>query len=136
MPVREPPARSGGWDLLASGSTADASFHDEVLRGTCLADDAGTESLQPAPGGLFDGLGELSFYDPPLLFVGYPDVLAPVPGGAAELTYLGGTGGTAAVSWDDGASRVVCCGFPVEVIDTESDRPALLERVLRFFELL
>ena len=50
------------------------------------------------------------------------------------MSYVGGVGGTAAVTYD-GAFRVVHFGFPFESIDNQPDRDAVMSRVMTFFGL-
>lgn len=121
-----------GWDLdhLASAP----SFYHNSLHATYVSDDAGTFTVKPTAGGLFDGLGELAFYTPARIVVDYPDVISPSAGGVAQLSYVGGAGGTAAVSYD-GTYKVVNLAFPVESIDGKDARADILDRVLTFFGL-
>lgn len=115
-----------GWDLSELGSDADRAFFEDVLHAGYVADAALTYSVEPVPGGLFDGLGELGFYAPGTEEVAYPDVLAPGAGAVAELSYVGGIGGTAAIS----APGVVLLGFPFETLDDAATREAVMERAL------
>jgi hypothetical protein len=121
-----------GWDLdhLASAP----SFYHNSLHATYVSDDAGTFTVKPTAGGLFDGLGELAFYTPARIVVDYPDVITPSSGGVAQLSYVGGAGGTAAVAYD-GVYRVVNLGFPIESVDGKEARADILDRVLTFFGL-
>lgn len=123
-----------GWDLDWLGDAAMQGFYADALHATYVADDSGTKSVVPVAGGLFDGIGELGFYTPAELDVGYPDVIAPVGGATAELAYLDGIGGTAAISYA-GAHRVVHLGFPFESIDNAPQREAVMDAVLGFFGL-
>jgi len=123
-----------GWDLDYLGDEAMRDFYNGALRADYLADDAGTFSVTPVPGGLFADVGELGFLTPQTMQVDYPDVLVPEPGALSELTYVGGTGGTAAISYA-GTSRVVYLGFPFETIDNAPQREAVMAAIVDFFGL-
>jgi N-acetylmuramoyl-L-alanine amidase len=123
-----------GWDLEARGSAADLAFHRDRLGARYLADDAGTYDVGPAPGSIFDGLpagrfddGRSGTYD-----VDFPEVLAPAgPDARPALLYAGGRG-TAALQRDDGTSRVVYLGFPLETLVDDRLRAGVMDRALRF----
>jgi N-acetylmuramoyl-L-alanine amidase len=113
------------WALTDQGSDTEKAF----ARGLGLdlvGDDAGTYKVR-AVGGLFAGLPEFEFDDGShgVYDVAYPDVLAPL-GGSAELDYVGGTGGAAAIS----RAGVLTFGFPLEAIHDEAVRAAVLGRAL------
>lgn len=120
------------WDLDYLGTADMASFYEDTLRATFVGDDADTYSVGPVKGGIFDGIPELGFYTPARMSVDFPDVIAPANGGVAQLTYLGGEGGTAAVSYD-GKYKIVNMGFPIESIDGKDTRTLVMERILDFF---
>ncbi|QDS98250.1 golvesin C-terminal-like domain-containing protein [Adhaeretor mobilis] len=135
---------SGGGKLFLSGSEVawdlDAlsngeSFYNNSLRASYSSDDAGTYNAQGVTGSIFEGLS-LSFDDGSQFYnVDFPDVIAPSAGATSALSYVGGTGGTAAVQYDSGAStKVVNFGFPFETIVDEATRNAVFGRVLDFFE--
>ncbi len=126
---------SGGelaWDLDYLGDADSIAFYNDWLHASYVGDDADTYSAGPVAGGLFDGVGELGFLTPARMVVDFPDQLAPAGGGKAELTYLGGAGGTAAISYG-GAYEVVNLGFPIEAIDGVDTRSEVLDRILDFF---
>jgi len=123
-----------GWDLEARGSAADLAFFRTRFGARLVADDAGTYSFAPtATGGPFAGLasgvfddGSQGTYD-----VAFPDVLAPADGATqACLVYPGGIG-AAALFRDDGNSRVILLGFPLETIVDAGLRARVMERALR-----
>ena len=120
------------WDLDYLGSSDAADFYHDQLHAKFVGDDAETFSAGPVAGGLFDGIPEIGFYTPARMVVDYPDQIAPSSGGSSELTYLGGAGGTAAVSYD-GSYRVVNFGFPIESIDGIDRRIEVMDRILDFF---
>lgn len=122
-----------GWDLdhLNNGR----SFFENTLKGNYVSDDANTYSVAGTGSGIFAGLsfsfdnGEL-FYD-----TEYPDVINPQAGALAALTYVGGTGGNAAIQapGTNGRGSIVMLGFPFETITSAADRAAVMGRVLDFF---
>ena len=121
-----------GWDLDFLGDIDMQGFYNTSLHASYGDDDAGTFSVMPEPGGLFDDVGELGFLTQATMEVHYPDVLIPVNGGQAELYYVGGIGGTAAISYA-GNHRVVYLGFPFETIDNAPQREAVMDAVVGFF---
>jgi hypothetical protein len=124
-----------GWDLEYSGDATTTAFYNDVLKAGYGGDDAGTYLAVPRSGGLFDGVGEIGFYTPGTMVIGYPDVLLPTGGGVAELDYWGGTGGVAAVSYLGGPYALVHLGFPLESVDALSVRRELITRSLEAFGL-
>jgi D-alanyl-D-alanine carboxypeptidase len=123
-----------GWDLDLSGDADSQAFYADELHASYAGDDAGTFTAMPVAGGMFDGVGELGFYTPARLVVDYPDQLQTAGGATTELSYVGGSGGTAAIAYA-GRYKVVNFGFPVESIDGKDARTAVMERVLAFFGL-
>jgi D-alanyl-D-alanine carboxypeptidase len=124
-----------GWDLVATGNTADAAFYSGLLKATYVADASGTEEVMPA-GGIFADLPADHFsFHPGWMSVDYADVLAPAGGAIANLRYLAETGGDAGVAGIQyaGAYRVVHWGFPIETIAHTPTRRALVNRVLGYF---
>ncbi|MCB2153405.1 N-acetylmuramoyl-L-alanine amidase [bacterium] len=124
------------WDLANLGSAADQTFFANYLRATYVGDDAGTYQVSGTAGGPFASLGTMDFsvgagarYD-----AQYPDRLGTTGGSIAALTYVGGTGGTAAVAYD-GASDSIYLGFPFELIADAADREALMQDAVDFFGL-
>lgn len=111
-----------GWDLEAQGDAGDLAFLHEVLGASYVADDAGTATVYGA--GPLASLERLSFYNPGLQAVGFPDVLAPGPGASIVLAYP--DGGAAAVKRDG----VLALGFPLENVDTRAHRSAIIALAL------
>ncbi len=124
----------GGGGLLLSGSEIgydlvesdrDPDFYGDYLRAVYLGDDADTYDFAGLAGGPFSGLagrfdaGSEGAYD-----VGWPDRLAASGGSTVTLSYLGGTGDGAAVTYD-GAYRLVHVGFPLETVTDPLTRTAL-----------
>jgi D-alanyl-D-alanine carboxypeptidase len=120
-----------GWDLDYLGTADDQGFFYEALGATYAGDDAGSYTVRPVPGGLLDGVGDLGFYRPGWLDVAYPEQLEPAGSGQALLSYVGGSGGTAAVA-QVGPGRTVVLGFPLEALDDRASREAVLTRLLTF----
>ncbi len=123
-----------GWDLDYLGSAGDRSFYNNYLRADYVGDDAGTYQVAPVPGSIFDGLPSFRFDAAGMYDADYPDVIAPVNGSTAALTYSGGTGGVAAVQYGNGCRRLVHFGFPFEVIHPDH-RAAVMGRVMDFLGL-
>ena len=124
-----------GWDLdnLNNGR----AFYEDLLRADYVADDANTYNVQGVSGAIFDGLN-FSFDDGSQFYdAQFPDVISPNNGSIPALSYIGGTGGTAAVQFTglSGVGQIVNFGFPFEIITSEADRADVMERVLDFFEL-
>jgi N-acetylmuramoyl-L-alanine amidase len=123
------------WDLEAMGR--DPNFLHTVLRTDYVADDAETLMAQPVVGGIFNGLGPITFDAAGEYLVDYPDVIAPLNGASAALSYVGGIGGAAAVqasgSGGDGCERVIVMGFPFETI-TLSSRIPLMRAALDYLD--
>ncbi len=125
-----------GWDLVSQGTTEDRRFFEEVLRASFVGDDAGTVSSESvATTGPCAGLGEINFYAPSGIVVSFPDQLAPSNGSEPCASYVGGLGGTAALTYD-GAYRLVHLGFPFEAIPGRRERGALMGAALTFFRAL
>lgn len=131
-----------GWDLdRASGpTTADRSFYRTLLRAAYSADDSATYAFAPTANGTFgnDNVAGFDNGTKGTYNVDYPDVLMPTNGSVTALTYLGGTGGAAAVQYDGslGGGKVMNWGFPFETITNAFTRTVYMSDVLRFFEIL
>ncbi|MCP4250452.1 MAG: D-alanyl-D-alanine carboxypeptidase/D-alanyl-D-alanine-endopeptidase [bacterium] len=124
-----------GWDLDHLGSTGDRAFYNTTLKADYVADDAGTEQFV-ADGGIFASLPEaVGDFHPTWQVISYPDVIAPLGGAVANLSYLSDTGvhlGTAGVQYD-GPYRLIHLGFPFETIADRPTRQTLMNRILGFF---
>ena len=119
-----------GWDLVAQGSSADQTFYETYLKAVYVADDAGTYNAESATDGIFDGIGAMSFAGGPI-DIGYPDEIDVHGGSQLALSYVGGGGGPAGVSYS-GAFRVVNMGFPFESVGDAITRSSMMDRVLDF----
>jgi hypothetical protein len=120
-----------GWDLdnLNNGR----SFYNNQLKADYAGDDANTYSVAALPGSIFDGIAPFSFDNGSLVYdVEFPDQLNAFGGSTAALTYVGGSGGNAAMVFD-GAFRVVNFGFPFETVVDPARRSELMAAVVGFF---
>lgn len=133
-----------GWDLdRDSGpATADRNFYHNQFRSAFngnVHDDAGTYNFAPVASGIFVG-DSSGFFDNGAYFynVNYPDVLTATNGSVGAMNYVGGLGGSAAVTYDGarGGGKLVYMGFPFESITNSPLRDAYMSDVLRFFDLL
>lgn len=132
------------WDFdRSSGPTTDErDFLHNYMKAAYSADDANTYQARGS-GGIFEGIGNFSFDNGtgPTYEVRFPDVLVPSGGAVACMSYVGGTGGTAAVQYagpfdSSGVEgRVVYMGFGFETILSESIRNEVMARVLNFLEV-
>ena len=122
-----------GWDLDSQGNGV--AFYNNYLKADYAADDAATNTVSPAVGSIFVGIPNFTIDDGATIYnVDYPDVIVPLGGATAGLSYVGGAGGTAAIVYD-GAFRVVNFGFPFEAITSASRRIEVLVAILDFFGL-
>lgn len=119
------------WDLDAYGSTADRDFCHGFLKASYVLDDAGSDTLLPVTGGIFDGMNPIVFdYELYQIYAAdYPDGISPINGSTTALTYE--TGYTAAVVFDD-SFRVITMGMPFETILSASGRSEMMVRILDF----
>jgi len=122
------------WDLDHLGSAADKSFMTNYLRAAYLADDAGTYQVSARSGSIFNGIS--SFYfdsgNGTTYNAEYPDTLV-ARGGATTALVYGASGTNVAAIQFSNVFRVVTMGFPFETILNESDRSAVMAKVLTFF---
>jgi hypothetical protein len=122
-----------GWDLDQQNNGR--AFFENTLKGNFVSDNAGTYQAKGVAGQIFAGL-ELEFDNGSQFYnVEFPDVINPQTGASAALSYVGGTGGNAAiqVSGTGGRGSVVMLGFPFETITTADDRTEVMGRVLNYF---
>jgi hypothetical protein len=122
-----------GWDL--DQQNKGRTFFENTLKGNFVADDAGTYQAKGITGQIFAGL-DLEFDDGSQFYnVEYPDVINPQAGAIAALTYVGGTGGNAAIQvpGTGGRGSVVMLGFPFEAIKSADERAEVMGRVLDYF---
>jgi len=123
-----------GWDLDASGNGP--AFYNNQLKADYVGDDANTYNVSAVVGSIFAGIPPFSFdngvnwYD-----VDFPDRLNAFGGSTVALTYVGGTGGNAAIVFD-GAFKVVNFGFPFETVVSAARRSELMAAIVAFFGVL
>lgn len=132
-----------GWDLdRTTGPTAnDRAFLNNVLRADFpnnANDDANTYQVASSTGNLFEGINNFTFDNglETTYNADFPDVLVPQNGSLTAFTYIGGTGGTAALSYaGDGLTqgKLIFLGFPFETIIAKSTRDEIMARTASFF---
>ena len=122
------------YDLDNQGDAASQAFYQTKLKATFGSTDANSYIVQGVSGTIFEGIGQISFspasgapYD-----ADHPDQIAAATGGKSALTYVGGSGGTAAVQFDSGSYRAVTLAFPFETIGSPADRAEVMRRVLGY----
>jgi len=124
-----------GWDLdgWSSATAGDRTFLNSILRTDYVGDSAGTYTIANATTGPLSGLGTLTFstaagarYN-----AEFADRITTSGGSIAALSYSGGSGGTAAVSYE-GTSNVIALGFPFETIGSAASRQALMQKAVDF----
>jgi hypothetical protein len=134
---------TGGGDLLVSGSEIGwdldsqnngRTFYNNTLRADYVSDDAGTYNVMGAAGSIFAGMS-FSFDNGTLFYDSdFPDVINPTSGASAALSYVGGSGGGAAIQKKGSTDGdVVMLAFPFETITTANDRADVMAAVLNFF---
>ena len=91
----------------------------------------GRPPFSRSTGGVFAGLGTFAFDAPNVYAVDAPDVLTPLNGATAALSYGGGVGGTAAIQSAEGCRRLLVLGFPLEAV-SQPARGAVMARALDY----
>ena len=124
-----------GYDLVEQG--LDPGFYHDYLRASYQGDDAGTYQFAGVPGSLFEGLaGRFDDSTGGTYDVAYPDRLGSIAGSTVVLSYVGGSGGGAAVAYAGGGEatgfRLVHLGFPLETVTDPATRVALVCRAAEF----
>jgi N-acetylmuramoyl-L-alanine amidase len=121
-----------GWDLGRTAGSSDSTFYANYLKAKYYDDDAETYNVA-AGSGIFNGMSAFSFdngsngsYD-----VAYPDQITANGGSTADLSYSGGSGGTAGIQYS-GSYKLVYLAFPFESITSESVRTDLMNRALQY----
>jgi len=134
-----------GYDLEASGSTADISFYHNYFKAEYISDDAQSYAVSGMASGIFSGLSGVTFdnglhgtYD-----VDYPDGIKPFGGSLNNLRYDGAdytSQGGAGIQYlgDFGESTalggIVYLGVGFEAIYPESARNTIMSAVLAYLE--
>ena len=129
-----------GWDLSHLGTRYDYDFYSNFLKAEYVNDDAATYLAHGNDGTPFAGL-TLHFDDGThgTYNVKYPDVIKPLNGSLSGFTYdNGGSAGVYFSGTFSGGSKqgkLVYMAFPFETIYTESERNALMAKIVDFFDL-
>ena len=122
------------YDLDNLNNNSGRTFYETKLKSNYVADAAGTYNVTGTAGSLFADVGAFDFSSTngaPYV-VESADSIAPQTGAVAALTYVGGSGGTAAVVYDTCTYRAVTFGFPFETITSAATRAAIMQRVIPF----
>ncbi|MCS6806143.1 MAG: N-acetylmuramoyl-L-alanine amidase [Blastocatellia bacterium] len=122
------------WDLDQRGSVADRSFYRNFLQARYAGDDSDTHTVT-GTGGIFADIGLFMIDDGRRRYdVDSPDQLLPIWPATANLMYVGGSGGHAAIEYAS-AYKLVHFGFPFEAIVDAEIRRTIMARILTFFGL-
>lgn len=114
------------------------TFYETKLMANYVARDAGTYEVTGAAGSILSGIGSFDFdpangtpYD-----ADRPDQIAAQAGAVAALSYVGGTGGTAAVQYEGtcGRYRVMMFAFPFETISSAAKRAEVMATVIPWLQ--
>jgi hypothetical protein len=129
------------WDLdRPSGPTAaDRNFLHTQLHAAYVADSSGVWNFIAVSNSIVAGNANGTFDDGSkgIYLVGYPDVIAPVNGGAtASVNYSNVTSGAAGIVYngDAGGGKVIYLGFPFETITSDNVRNAYMADALGYFD--
>jgi N-acetylmuramoyl-L-alanine amidase len=116
------------WDLEAKGDVGDIAFVHGTLGVAYQGDDANTYGLGPATTGALAGIGALQFDDGSggTYQVDYPDILAPLAGAEALLSYDNGAGVAATRYIAPQGYRAYVFGFPLETLISGDARADLM----------
>lgn len=126
---------AGGGRVIVSGSevgfdlgptSAGRAWLAATVGATYAADDAGTDRAQGA--GPLAMLASFGFGGPAALYAeDYPDTFTAGGGATVLVTYAGGAGAAVGI-----ADRAAIVGFPLEVIDDDATRAAVVRALLGF----
>ena len=129
------------WDLdRASGpTTADRNFIHNQLHAAYVADSSGVWNFTAVTNAIFAGNTNGTFDDGSkgIYLVGFPDLIAPLNGGAvAGVNYSNVTSGAAGILYNGaaGGGKVIYLGFPFETITSPGVRSAYMADALNFFD--
>ena len=134
-----------GYDLGQQGTSSDQAFYTNYLKAVFEADRVPTYNVTGMSGGIFDGLGTVSFddgnhgsYD-----VDYPDSFQPAGGATRTLQYTGfnpSTFGASGIQYEGtfgqgtATGRMVYLGVGFEAFYPAANRDAIMARVLAFLD--
>lgn len=129
-----------GWDLDHKGTQYDKTFYADYLKAEYELDDAATYTALGQSGSPFEGLtvhfddGTHGVYN-----VAYPDVIKAINGASVAFNYdNGGAAGLYFEGTFPGGSKkgkLVYLAFPFETVYDESERNALMSKIVTFFGL-
>ncbi len=114
------------------------TFYETKLMANYVARDAGTYDVTGAAGSILSGIGSFDF--DPANGAAYdadrPDQIAAQTGAVAALSYVGGTGGTAAIQYEAtcGRYRLMMFAFPFEAISSAAKRAEVMAAVIPWLE--
>ncbi len=130
-----------GWDLVEKGTSYDKDFYAHYLKANYLADNGYSYRAEGENGTPFQNLtlhfdnGTHGTYK-----VGYPDVITAKGGSSLGFRYANGYGAgiyfKGTFPGGNATGSLVYLGFPFHTIYPDSERFALMGRVLEFFELI
>ncbi len=137
-----------GWDLVEKGSDDDKAFYKNYFKAHYIADAPNNRSSEyytvvPENGAIFDGIASFSFDDGShgTYNIAWPDAIGADGGSTLALSFAGVpvSNGGAAVSYAGyfgsamQTGKLVYMSFPLESINTESARNAVMKKVMDSF---
>ena len=121
-----------GWDLLDYPDSTSTGFMAEVMHVDYVSDDSEANEVVAPAGSPLEDVGVFAFgtclEGEDDACIEWPDVFAPLAGGAVVLEYAGGAG-AAGISWEGDGQRVASFGFPLETVADPAQRLALVGAV-------
>ncbi len=127
-----------GYDLSYKGSTSDKSFYNNYLKTRYLGDDSNDLTVYGRANTRFESLS-FSYGGPSALYQeDYPDIIISNAGSKFILHYsstvYAGIGYVGPLGTSTDSGKVISLGFPFETIQGESNRIALMDKIIDFFE--
>jgi len=127
-----------GYDLSHKGSTGDKSFYNNYLKTRYLGDDSNDLTVYGRANTRFESLS-FSYGGPSALYQeDYPDIIISNAGSKFILHYsstvYAGIGYVGPFGTSTDSGKVISLGFPFETIQGESNRVALMGKIVDFFE--
>ena len=127
-----------GFDLSASGSSADKSFYNNYLKTKYSGDDANDLSVYGMAGTRFDGVSFNYGNSSALYEEDYPDLIYKINGSEVILLYSqyarAGVAYIGPFGTSSDTGKVVSFGFPFETISDEANRIDVMGRIIELFE--
>ncbi len=136
-----------GYDLVASGDSADSTFYSDYLKAIYVSDAAGyPHAFFPAGSSVFDGIGTVNFDDGThgTYDVDYPDGIKPADGAEIALKYdgndydtQGGAGIVYTGTFGSGSatSRLVYISPGFETIYPGAARDSVMADIVNYFQI-